>query len=252
MYKIFAKPLFSGKKVVFLSQCHSTNDELIELVRKSSEPEGTRVHTNHQTGGKGQRGNVWLAESGKNILMSVLLRPGFLAPQDQFYLNLIVGLAIVDTLKKYSKAEIQLKWPNDVYLNGKKVSGVLIENNLRGNSIESSVAGIGLNVNQQGFGIASATSLAMEDGHQFDRDEVIETLLCCLEKWYLNLENGKHDSIQDEYHKILMWRGETRNFKSASEEFEGEITGIDKCGRLAINVNGVLKTFGIKEVEFVA
>ncbi len=250
MHKIFAKPLFLGKKVVFLPQCHSTNDELAQMIKKNDEPEGTVLFTDNQIKGKGQRGNIWLAEPAKNILLSVLLRPKFLAPAHQFYLNLIAGLAIVDTIGDYSDGNIQLKWPNDVYLNGKKVSGILIENNLRGNSLESAIVGIGLNVNQQGFALATATSMMLEIGKTFDRHGVIENLLTYLEKWYLQLKNGKMTFILDQYHRHLMWRGEVRTFRSSGTEFDGEIIGIDKHGNLTINQSGTLQTFGIKEVEF--
>ena len=251
MHKFFAKPSFLGKKVVFLPECHSTNDELTRIIKNSSELEGALVYTDNQIMGKGQRGNVWLSEPGKNILMSVLLRPKFLIPSDQFYLNLIMGLAIVDTLRKHIKDDIQLKWPNDVLVNGKKISGVLIESILRGNSPEYAIVGIGLNVNQQGFNLLTATSLLLETGDEYDRAKLIELLLCNIEKWYLKLKNHPKEYVLEEYHKLLMWRGERRIFKASKNEFEGKIIGIDKHGRLAINQDGKLKTFGIKEVEFI-
>lgn len=251
MHKFFAKPLFLGKKVVFLPQCHSTNDELVRMIKKSNEPEGALVYTDDQIMGKGQRGNVWLSEPGKNILMSLLLRPKFLIPSDQFYLNLIVGLAIVETLQTYIKGDIKLKWPNDVFIDEKKISGVLIESSLRGNSLESAIVGVGLNVNQQGFGLPTATSMLLETGSQYDRTELIEILLCNLEKWYLKLKNDPKEYVLEEYHRLLMWRGEQRIFRTSENEFKGEIIGIDKHGRLAINQDGKLKTYGIKEVEFI-
>ncbi|WP_462252168.1 biotin--[acetyl-CoA-carboxylase] ligase [Ekhidna sp.] len=250
MHKIFAKPLFLGKKVVFLPQCHSTNDELTKMIKEIDEPEGLLVYTDDQIQGKGQRGNVWLAEPGKNILMSLLLRPKFLAPADQFYLNLVIGLAVVDTIRNVVEAEIELKWPNDVYLNDKKVAGILIENNLRGSSLESSVVGIGINVNQKGFALSTATSIWLESNSLFEREVLIEDLLFNVEKWYLKLKNGDKTNILDEYHNLLRWRGELHIFRSSSGEFEGEIIGIDKNGRLSINQSGTLQTFGIKEVEF--
>ncbi|MEO9485852.1 MAG: biotin--[acetyl-CoA-carboxylase] ligase [Ekhidna sp.] len=237
--------------MVFLPQCHSTNDELIQMTRKYHEPEGTLVYTDDQQKGKGQRGNIWISEPEKNILMSVLLRPKFLLPVDQFYLNLVVGLSILDTLKSYLPGELHLKWPNDVYLNDKKISGVLIENNLKGNSLESAVVGIGINVNQRGYRINHATSFTLETNKEFERDGIIEELLCKLEKWYLKLKHGDKRNILHEYHRQLMWRGELHVFKANGIEFQGEIIGIDNQGRLSINENGSLRSFSIKEVEFI-
>ncbi|MEQ9467719.1 MAG: biotin--[acetyl-CoA-carboxylase] ligase [Ekhidna sp.] len=251
MHKIFAKPLFLGKKVVFLPQCHSTNDELVSLAKKSVEPEGLVLYTDDQTKGRGQRGNVWLAEPGKNILMSLLLRPKWLAPNDQYYLNLIVGLAMLDMLKSHVNGELVLKWPNDVYLSEKKIAGILIENSMRGSVLESSVVGIGLNVNQKGFNLSSATSIYLETGKEQDRVEMMEQLLIYLEQWYLKLKSGSQVYILNEYHKSMMWRGELRTFKVNEEEFEGEILGIDSNGRLTINERDKLRNFGIKEVKFV-
>ncbi|WP_370089259.1 biotin--[acetyl-CoA-carboxylase] ligase [Ekhidna sp.] len=251
MHKIFAKPLFLGKKVVFLPQCHSTNDELVMMARKSNEPEGTVIYTDYQKKGKGQRGNIWVAEPGKNVLMSVLLRPKFLSPQDQYYLNLIAGLAIVDTLKGFIHKSISLKWPNDVYVEDRKIAGVLIENNLRGSMLEYSVVGIGLNVNQSGFDIQTATSVYLAAGEKYQVQEVMEELLLHLEGWYLKLKNGDRSKIQDQYLNLLMWRGELRRFRSSDGEFDGEIVGIDSHGRLNINSKGRLQSFGIKEVEFI-
>jgi BirA family biotin operon repressor/biotin-[acetyl-CoA-carboxylase] ligase len=251
LHKIFAKPLFLGKKVVFLPQCHSTNDELVMLAKISNQPEGMVVYTDHQENGKGQRGNIWVAEPGKNVLMSVLLQPKFLKPQDQYLLNLVAGLAIVDTLNHYTSDQILLKWPNDVFINEMKISGVLIESNTRGSMLESSVVGIGLNLNQGGFYVPKATSLLIETGKENNKLEVIDHLLSHLEKWYLKLKNNRIEEILTCYHSHLMWRGEERLFKAEGKEFTGEIIGIDSNGRLILKVNNELKSFGIKEVEFV-
>ncbi|WP_424963369.1 biotin--[acetyl-CoA-carboxylase] ligase [Ekhidna sp.] len=251
MHKIFAKPLFLGKKVVFLPQCHSTNDELATLAKNSKEPVGLVLYTHDQTKGKGQRGNIWVAEPGKNMLISVLLRPVFLDPQNQFYLNLITGLAIIDVLKEFIPSDFTLKWPNDVYVQGRKIAGILIENNMRGSTLDSSIVGVGLNVNQQAFALPKATSMMIETGNSFSLNDVMEHFLLKLEKWYLKLKTGDRDTILDHYHQLLMWRGEKRNFRRADLEFYGEIVGIDQHGRLAINHDGSLHYYGIKEVEFV-
>ena len=250
MHKIFAKPLFFGKKVYFLPQCHSTNDELLSLARQSNEPEGTVLYTNDQTRGKGQRGNIWLAEPGKNILMSILLRPKQISPSDQYYLNLIAGLALVDSLKEYNVQQLSLKWPNDIYIGEKKAGGVLIENNLRSNRLEYAVLGIGLNVNQQAFSLKKATSLFLEINREINCDNLIDSILFYIENWYLKLKAGDLQNILSSYQSLLFWRGELHRYKSEEGEFDGEIVGINNSGDLAVNCSGELKTFKIKEIEF--
>ncbi len=224
----------------------------MNLAKNPHEAEGLIVYSNDQTSGKGQRGNQWLAESGKNILMSLLLRPKFLDPKNQFYLNLIAGLAIVDAIESLTDGNVTLKWPNDVYLNGKKLAGILIENNLRGSNLESSVVGIGLNVNQKSFNMPKATSLRLETGQKYDLQEILEELTVQIERWYLKLKSGENDVILSKYHELLMWRGEQRKFKVKENEFLGEIIGIDEHGRLAINHHHGLHYYGIKEVEFIS
>src|SRR5690606_4392063 len=103
-----------------------------------------------QLKGRGQRGAVWLSEHGQNLTMSVVFKPTFLTPQDQFYLNVVVSLAVRAVLASYC-SEAFVKWLNDVLVHNKKVAGILIENQIKGNVLANSVAGIGLNVNQQSF-----------------------------------------------------------------------------------------------------
>jgi BirA family transcriptional regulator, biotin operon repressor / biotin---[acetyl-CoA-carboxylase] ligase len=252
LHKIFAKPLFLGKKVLFLPQCHSTNEELSSLVKNYDEPEGLVVYSDHQHNGKGQRGNIWIDEAGKNVLMSILLKPVFLNPSKQYFLNLIVGLAVIDGIsQKILDKKLSLKWPNDIYVGSSKVGGILIENNLKGNRIEHSIVGIGLNVNQNGFNLLNATSVLLETGSQCDRQELMEVILQYLEKWYLKLKGGNETEIIDAYHNCLLWKDELRTFKVGGAELNGLIRGIDNNGKLKLEMGSDIKTFNIKEIEFV-
>lgn len=252
MHKIFAKPSFLGKRVVFLTQCHSTNDELSLLCKNERPPEGIVVYTDQQLRGRGQRGNVWLAEPSKNILMSLLLRPIFLEIKNQHYLNLIVGLAILDWLKESTRGlELKLKWPNDIYVNGRKLGGVLIENSLKGAMLDYTIVGIGLNLNQEEMVIPEATSLIKETATSFDVIETMDELLYSIEYWYNQLRNSNHQSILSNYHESLMWVNEPHFFKKKGELFEGIIRGINDIGQLKIEKGNEIEVFNIKEVTFV-
>lgn len=252
MHKIFAKPLFLGKKVLFLSQCHSTNEELLSLARKSNEPEGLVVYTDHQKKGRGQRGNAWLDEPGKNILMSVLLRPGFLIPSKQYLLNLIAGLAALDVLREVINSQtISLKWPNDIYIDEKKVGGILIESAFKGTILEYAVLGIGININQGGFNLLNATSVFLETGIHLDRLDVMDDFLHYLEKWFLKLKNGKEELILEAYHNNLLWKDELHSFIVDGREQKGMISGIDQNGKLKLEIDFEVRLFNIKEIEFI-
>ena len=252
MHKIFAKPVFLGKRVIFLPQCHSTNDELSRLQKEVKLPEGTIIYADHQTNGRGQRGNQWEAASGKNVLMSMLLKPKALPVKDQFYLNLIAGLAIKSLLEeKITGKEIKLKWPNDVLIDGRKISGILIESTIKGTSMDACVVGIGLNLNQEVFNVATATSLALEIGQPSDRYQFIEELVVSIEGWYLKLMNHKTRDVLQSYYDCLYWKDEMHTFKSTNGTFKGMITGITDNGRLIIESDGKALIFGVQEVQFI-
>ena len=111
-----------------MPECHSTNSLLLDLTRKISQPEGTIVITKQQSRGRGQHGNSWESEPGKNLTLSLLLKPNFLAVKQQFYLTMAFSLGVCDFLTERSIGNVKIKWPNDILVNERKVAGILIEN----------------------------------------------------------------------------------------------------------------------------
>ncbi len=251
MYKIPANTLFMGQKKVFVPQCHSTNTMAAELMRNKYLAEGTVVITDYQTAGRGQRGNSWEAEPGRNLTFSVLLNPSFLLAKDQFYLTIIVSLAIREFLASRLACEVKIKWPNDILANNKKLCGILIENTLSGDKIQHSIIGIGLNVNQTSFLIAAPTSMKMLTNHEFDLAEVLNVLLEKLEGYYLQLRSGNKDLLKQEYLNHLYWRGEVHQFRTHHEVFTGVITYVEENGRLTMLRDGKEVSFDLKEISFV-
>src|SRR4051794_34289976 len=102
-----------GKNLVFVPECHSTNDLALQLCQQSAVLEGSVVITLNQTKGRGQRGNSWETEPGKNLTLSLIVKPAFLAIQDQFMLNVISSLGVLDYLRDSSTSKLHVKWPND-------------------------------------------------------------------------------------------------------------------------------------------
>src|SRR5688572_32157531 len=167
-----------GHSVVFMPECHSTNDEASQLIESSDNVvEGTVVITNDQTSGRGQRGNTWISEPGKNLTFSLVMKPAFLSAQDQFLLNKAFSLGLYDYLHITLKATVKIKWPNDMLANDKKICGILIENQIQGQNIQHSVVGIGLNVNQENFSMPTATSMKVFERKEFLLENVLEELL---------------------------------------------------------------------------
>ena len=128
MYKIPAKTLFMGQKLIYVPECHSTNSSLSDLINHADLPEGLVLITDNQTKGRGQRGNNWDSLPGENLTFSILLKPKFLATRDQFQLNMAIAIGIADGVRQLMSQQVSLKWPNDIMIDGKKVGGILIEN----------------------------------------------------------------------------------------------------------------------------
>ncbi|MGV3559187.1 biotin--[acetyl-CoA-carboxylase] ligase [Larkinella arboricola] len=253
MYKFRPKTLFLGQKINYLPTCQSTNDIAASLITGETALDGTVVITDQQTAGRGQRGNQWEAQPGQNLTFSVILQPSFLQPNEQFWLNIAISLGISDWLATHLNDRLKIKWPNDLYVEQRKIGGILIENTLYGYSIAWSVVGIGLNINQTRFQTATATSLINETPNEYDfvLPEALPSLLESLEKRYLSLRAGQRDVLKTNYLQRLFRYQEESDFISGGERFRGMIVGVEESGRLAIQVGEKLRSFAFKEVEFV-
>jgi len=249
LYKILAKTLILGKKVVFLPTCHSTNTATSELLKTSSLIEGTLVITNDQTAGQGQRGNQWESQSGKNLTFSIVLRPGFVSVEKQFSLTMCVALGITDYLNQITRGFL-VKWPNDIYYKNRKVCGILIQNSLKGNMIANAVVGIGLNVNQVSFGYPRAVSLKNIIEKELDLTETLEGICEHIEKRYLQLKLGEGQNLKRQYLNNLLGFGEHRVYSDGTD-FSGYITDVHENGKLEIERHDGARLYGFKEVEFV-
>ncbi|MDF7821481.1 biotin--[acetyl-CoA-carboxylase] ligase [Runella sp. MFBS21] len=251
MYKIKSKTLFVGKKIVYLPTCQSTNDEAADLLRQGEGIEGTVVITDYQTAGRGQRGNQWLTQAGENFTFSLILRPTFLSPAEQFRLNIAISLGIYDFLEPLVGESLKIKWPNDIYVGNQKLGGVLIENTLQSGRIESAIVGIGLNINQILFESERATSLRVLTSKEYSLAGLLPDLLSCLEKNYLLLRNKHFDTLKTRYLQGLFRYQELHLFQQDEKLFAGMIMGINEMGQLAMQVENKLVYFDLKEISYV-
>ena len=250
--KIQPKTAFIGQIYKYLPSCQSTNDEASALLALPNPIEGSLVTTDLQTAGRGQRGNRWESHRAENLTFSILLKPVFLVPNEQFWLTIAVSLGVHDTLRPLVGDSLRIKWPNDIYVGDQKLGGMLIENTLQRTQIAWSVAGIGLNVNQTEFSYTTATSLQQQaplpDG--YDRPGLLALLCETIEKRYLQLRTGQRDTLKADYLSVLYRYQQEHPFSSNDQTFRGTITGIDPTGRLAIQTNGHERFFDFKEVKF--
>ena len=150
-----------GRKIIRLESVDSTNNYIANLLKEGILEDGTVILADEQFAGKGQRNSEWLTSPGENLTFSFFLSNVNLSVQNQYFLTCIVSISLVQLLNKFG-LDAKIKWPNDIYINNKKISGVLIENQLSSSEIKNSIIGIGLNINQREFDGLNATSVLVE------------------------------------------------------------------------------------------
>jgi len=247
--------LFIGCNLIFLPEVDSTNSYATELLKNVNVSEGTVIHTPNQTQGKGQRGNSWNAEIASNVTASIILKPVFLNLQNQFYLYQIAALACYDVMAEIlgnSQFDIKIKWPNDILVNSKKIAGILIENSLNTTSINYSVIGVGINVNQTSFneGI-NATSITNLIDEKIELNLVLTQLCRHLEKYYLQLKNNKFKEILKVYLSHLFGLNNWINFEINNTKKLCLVKGINNTGLLVLEDElGEEKSYDVKELKW--
>jgi BirA family biotin operon repressor/biotin-[acetyl-CoA-carboxylase] ligase len=252
---VAVKTLFIGRNRIRLDSVDSTNNYAAELLRQTDIPEGTLVTANYQTAGRGQRENVWKSEPGKNILCTYVLRPKFLAISKQFILNKSIALAVFKCIQKLCKHHpVRIKWPNDIYVGTCKVAGILIENTLSGGQIVSSLAGIGINVNQHDIAIEgrNSCSIAAIVKKEVSLDSIQDELSAHLEAVYLRLRNGNETKIDEEFSSVLFKRNEECTFKTANGLKKFIVRGVSSDGQLMVeDSEGYAHRFNHGEVRMI-
>lgn len=244
--------LFSPKLLVRKNEIDSTNTFALDLIKNNNPSAGTVVLTLKQTKGRGQRSNFWESESGKNLTISAILKPEFLAISNQFQISMVISLGAIDYLQEYLTG-VSIKWPNDIYVEDKKIAGILIEHSIMGTLLAYSICGIGLNVNQKIFtsDAPNPTSLTILTGKKFNLDEELFKLLECIEKRYFQLKDGGSELLKKDYLNSLYWKDGLHQFSDSKGVFEGKIAGITEFGQLRITTEQEERVYNFKEVSFV-
>ncbi|MCE3295161.1 MAG: hypothetical protein K0R65_875 [Crocinitomicaceae bacterium] len=238
-----------GRKIIYQDTLESTNNYTANLHLEGKIEHGTVILAGNQTAGKGQRGAQWDSEPYKNIAFSCFLKHDNLAVHRHFYLNQVISLACAGFLNEIHPG-FSIKWPNDLVFHSAKTGGILVENQLGGESIKSSIAGIGINVNQTEFGEYNATSLKLLTGKEYEIRECALMLCSHLNSWYNELKLGKLDFIRESYLEQLWLLNEKTRFRDTEGEFEGKITGIDELGQLLVERENGIKAYQNKEITF--
>lgn len=236
-------------KIIRLESVDSTSSYLQSVAAECDH--GTVVIAREQTAGRGQRGNHWESEPGKNLTFSLMLRPIDILASEQFAISEAVALGIATTLEQHLGQPVEVKWPNDIYVGDSKICGILIENAISGRGITRSIAGIGINVNQAEFRSDAPNPVSMRQlsGHEFDLDTMLsETVSAIL----ANLELP-HDTLHTLYQSRLYRRNGPHPYRDClrGTDMMAEIVNVAPDGMLTLrDQEGTERVYAFKEVSF--
>ena len=238
-------------KLIKLDAIDSTNDFLKALASQDELDNFTVVTAENQTKGKGQMGSKWQSESGKNLIMSALVKDFLHDNKQVFNLSIIVSLAVIETLNSFDIPNLCIKWPNDIMSYNKKIGGILIENTLKSDGRIVSVVGLGLNVNQTNFTeLPHASSLAVITENTFDKDILPALIIEKIQEKIALWETNSAD-FWKQYFNSLFRKGVPMPFKNpAGQNFMGIIQGVSSTGKIQILLeDDSVSEFDIKEVR---
>jgi len=239
-------------QIIKLDTINSTNDFLKQFALDNLLQNFTVIVANNQTNGKGQMGEYWHAEPGKNLTCSVLVKDLLIHKNSIFILNKAVALAVLYTLKYFKIANLAIKWPNDILSDNKKLVGILIENTFKSNENIQSIIGVGVNVNQLVFiHLPHATSMAIIKAKTFDLDEVLNVFLNELLAVLNLIKFGQQEQIKQNYDKYLFHKDKLSVFEDKKNtRFMGIIRQVNDDGQMIIEKeNEVFEAFGFKEIK---
>lgn len=232
-------------------QIDSTNKEAARLLAGGDYLHGTAILSHKQTEGKGQYGRHWHAHPGLHMSLSIILQPGQMMASELPQLSMKTCLALVRTISQISPhPELKIKWPNDIYADGKKLVGILIENALHSSKVTHSIIGIGMNVNEDDFppDIPNATSLHLLTGNTFDINDIAlrtrDAVMAILDE---PVETWKH-----EYDNFIFGAGAFHSFLENGELFSAEVKGIGPDGKIILDDGrGRSKSYFAHELKWV-
>jgi BirA family biotin operon repressor/biotin-[acetyl-CoA-carboxylase] ligase len=204
----------------------------------TSEPEeGTVITASYQTEGIGRHNKSWISMPGKNLLTSIILYPNHIKASNAYILNMVATLALVELLAEL-KLEVKIKWPNDILINGAKISGVLIHNQISNDRIKGTVLSIGLNVNKSPINLDyPVTSICNELGKELEVKQIQNMLLTGISHWY-ELTRKDFDGLKGAFLDNLHGRHESISFiRDDGKTLDGTILDVNYNGELIILSN---------------
>lgn len=230
------KTKWAGQEIYYFPETDSTNIRAKQLA-ESGASHGTLVVADQQNAGRGRRGRGWVSPSGCSIYMSILLKPKFLPPKAPM-MTLVMAYSVTEALRECTGLDLQIKWPNDVVLNGKKLVGILTEMSTEVDYINHVVIGVGINVNMDSFSeeiARTATSLRIESGNHMKRSNLIAAIMKRFEQDYEKYEKTEDLSgIRESYNRLMVNCGKEVRILSAQNPYQALALGINDSGELLV------------------
>jgi BirA family biotin operon repressor/biotin-[acetyl-CoA-carboxylase] ligase len=239
-----------GKNIIILQKVDSTNVYARELITRERPAECTVIMAREQSAGKGQGSKSWISEPGKNLTMTIILFPDFIPADQQFTLNKVISLGVLDFVfsaindqlqreqhpERKRKPVVSIKWPNDIYVDDRKIAGILIEHQVMGSKLATSIIGIGLNINQISFPgtLPNPVSLSQVTGGSYDIDQVMNDLCRSMDLRLMALIESGSQFMDEAYATHLFGYNKWQSFLVGNELTEGKILGVDAVGRLLV------------------
>lgn len=237
---------FIGTEITYIEQVGSTNEIAKDLAKTCKE--GTIVLAEEQIGGKGRLGRSWVSPKGGGIWLSVILKPN-INPAEAPRLTSVAALAVVKAIREETGLAVEIKWPNDIVFEGRKIAGILTEMSAEIDKINHIILGIGINVNIDRKDFPSeltnrATSIKEEVGHEIARNQVLASVLEKLENEYQRFLQGKLEAIINEVKEYSQTLGKMVVVSNFKDTWEGTVEDLDFEGALILR----LTTGGTKRI----
>jgi BirA family transcriptional regulator, biotin operon repressor / biotin---[acetyl-CoA-carboxylase] ligase len=232
------KDCLIGREILFQPEVDSTNRRAREQCLRGAK-EGTVILADSQSAGKGRLGRQWQSPAGANLYASIILRPS-ISPATAPQIPLVAGVAGANALARDTGLDARIKWPNDIFVHGKKVAGILSEMEAESNRIRFIILGVGVNVNWPKEEIPPdlrpvATSLRAEAGREFSRAEVAAEIFEDLEREYgLFLKEGFSPRLREEWSRLSWVNRKWVTLTMMEKKFEGQVLGLDTDGALLL------------------
>ncbi|GAK53624.1 biotin--acetyl-CoA-carboxylase ligase [Candidatus Moduliflexus flocculans] len=229
---------FIGRDIHWEYEVNSTNTVALKLAEEGA-PQGTVVVSEAQRQGRGRLGRTWISQAENGIYLSVILRPSFV-PMKAPVLTFIAAIAVVETLETLFHLNAQIKWPNDVMIQGKKVAGILTELRAEMEGIHYMILGIGVNVNTTRFPKEfqdRVTSLSLELKEKVGRVKIVQTLLEALERWYLVALSHRSDLVFERWSELSCTLHRCVEVNLGNEIVQGVATHLGASGSLFVKLD---------------